>query len=67
MLFSLPDIHCVALILFSIFQLKIMKKLINDPLKVADELLEGLVEAYDGQCVKIGTRSIVKREIPEGK
>ncbi|MEE2967580.1 MAG: dihydroxyacetone kinase subunit DhaK [Verrucomicrobiota bacterium] len=44
-----------------------MKKLINDPLKVADELLEGLVEAYDGDCVKVGTRSIVKTEIPEGK
>ncbi len=44
-----------------------MKKLINDPLKVADELLEGLVEAYDGQCEKVGTRSIVKKEIPDGK
>ena len=30
-------------------------------------LLEGLVEAYDGDCVKVGTRSIVKTEIPEGK
>ncbi|MEM9480322.1 MAG: dihydroxyacetone kinase subunit DhaK [Verrucomicrobiota bacterium] len=44
-----------------------MKKLINDPLKVADELLDGLVEAYDGQCEKVGTRSIVKREIPDNK
>ncbi len=44
-----------------------MKKLINDPLKVADELLEGLVEAYDGQCEKVGVRSIVKKEIPDGK
>ncbi|MEM0896889.1 MAG: dihydroxyacetone kinase subunit DhaK, partial [Verrucomicrobiota bacterium] len=44
-----------------------MKKLINDPLKVADELLEGLVEAYDGQCEKVGIRSIVKKEIPENK
>jgi dihydroxyacetone kinase-like protein len=44
-----------------------MKKLINDPLKVADELLEGLVEAYDGQCLKVGSRSIVKKEIPENK
>lgn len=43
------------------------KKLINDPLKVADELLEGLVEAYDGECVKVGTRSIVRTEIPDGK
>lgn len=44
-----------------------MKKLINDPLKVADELLEGLVEAYDGQCLKVGSRSIVKKEIAENK
>jgi dihydroxyacetone kinase len=44
-----------------------MKKLINDPLKVADELLDGLVEAYDGQCKKVGVRSIVKTEIPANK
>lgn len=44
-----------------------MKKLINDPLKVADELLEGLVEAYDGQCAMVGRRSIVKTDIPDGK
>ncbi|MEO0447327.1 MAG: dihydroxyacetone kinase subunit DhaK [Verrucomicrobiota bacterium] len=44
-----------------------MKKLVNDPLKVADELLEGLVEAYDGECVKVGKRSIVRTQIPEGK
>jgi len=43
------------------------KKLINDPLAVADELLEGLVEAYDGQCVKVGTRSIVLKDIPDNK
>lgn len=44
-----------------------MKKLINDPLKVADELVEGLVEAYNGECRHVGTRSIVKNDIPEGK
>ena len=44
-----------------------MKKLINDPLKVADELLDGLVEAYDGQCKKVGTRSIIKNEIADNK
>jgi dihydroxyacetone kinase len=44
-----------------------LKKLINDPLKVADELLDGLVEAYNGECVRVGTRSIVKAEIPDGK
>ena len=43
------------------------KKLVNDPLKVADELLDGLIEAYDGECVKVGRRSIVKASIPQGK
>ena len=44
-----------------------MKKLINDPLKVADELLEGLVDAYNGECKFVGSRSIVKNDIPDGK
>lgn len=44
-----------------------MKKLINDPLKVADELVEGLVEAYNGECKFVGTRSIVKNDIPDSK
>ncbi|MDF2376221.1 MAG: dihydroxyacetone kinase subunit DhaK [Verrucomicrobiales bacterium] len=44
-----------------------LQKLINDPLKVADELLEGLVEAYNGECKSVGRRSIVKSEIPDGK
>ena len=44
-----------------------IRKLVNDPLKVADELLDGLVEAYDGECIKVGKRSIVKTEIPDGK
>lgn len=44
-----------------------IKKLVNDPLKVADELLEGLVDAYNGECVKVGTRSIVRTDIPDGK
>ncbi len=44
-----------------------MKKLINDPLKVADELLDGLVEAYNGECSRVGKRSIVKNDIPDGK
>lgn len=43
------------------------KKLINDPLNVADELLDGLVDAYDGECVKVGRRSIVKTHIPDNK
>jgi phosphoenolpyruvate---glycerone phosphotransferase subunit DhaK len=44
-----------------------IKKLVNDKLKVADELLDGLVEAYDGQCRRVGRRSIVKTHIPDGK
>jgi dihydroxyacetone kinase len=44
-----------------------MKKLINHPLKVADELVEGLVEAYNGECRFVGSRSIIKNDIPEGK
>lgn len=44
-----------------------MKKLINDPLKVADELVEGLVDAYNGECRYVGTRSIIKTRIPENK
>lgn len=45
----------------------VLKKLINDPLKVADELLEGLVDAYNGECKSVGRRSIVKTDIPDGK
>ena len=44
-----------------------MKKLINDPLKVADELVEGLVDAYNGECQYVGTRSIIRTHIPENK
>jgi dihydroxyacetone kinase-like protein len=39
------------------------KKIINDPLKCADELLEGLVLAYDGRARKVGARSIVMNEL----
>jgi len=44
-----------------------MNKLINNPLNVADELLEGLVQAYNGECKYVGTRSIVKTQIPDNK
>ncbi len=47
--------------------MSVMKKLINDPLKVADELMDGLVEAYNGECRAEGTRSIIKNDIPDGK
>ena len=42
-------------------------KIINHPLHCADELLEGLVEAYDGFARKVGQRSIVMNELAEGK
>lgn len=44
-----------------------MKKLINDPLNVADELVKGLVEAYNGECELVGVRSIVKKNILDNK
>jgi dihydroxyacetone kinase-like protein len=43
------------------------KKLINDPLNVADELVEGLVEAYNGEVALVGTRSLALTAIPDGK
>ena len=43
------------------------KKLINDPLIVADELVEGLVAAYNGDCVLVGQRSLALSNIPDGK
>jgi dihydroxyacetone kinase-like protein len=39
------------------------KKIINDPLKCADELFEGLVLAYDGKAKRVGKRSIVMNEL----
>ncbi len=39
------------------------KKIFNDPLKCADELLDGLVLAYDGKAHKVGTRSIVMNDL----
>ncbi len=39
------------------------KKIINNPLKCADELLDGLVLAYDGKARKVGTRSIVMNDL----
>jgi dihydroxyacetone kinase-like protein len=39
------------------------KKIINDPLKCADELFEGLILAYDGKARKVGQRSIVMNDL----
>lgn len=45
-----------------------VKKVLNDPLKVADELLEGLVLANDGKVAKVpGVNAIVRKDIPAGK
>jgi len=45
-----------------------IKKILNDPLRAADELLEGLVLANDGKVVKLpGVNALVKADIPEGK
>jgi phosphoenolpyruvate---glycerone phosphotransferase subunit DhaK len=39
------------------------KKIINDPLKCADELFEGLVLAYDGKAKRVGKRSLVMNDL----
>lgn len=44
-----------------------IKKIINNPNACAAELLDGLVEAYDGECKKVGRGCIVKTDIPDGK
>jgi len=44
-----------------------IKKIINNPNDCAGELLDGLVEAYDGAAKKVGRGCIVKTDIPEGK
>ncbi len=42
-------------------------KIINDPKNCAAELLEGLVEAYDGEARKVGKGGIVMNGLPDGK
>ena len=44
-----------------------IKKIINNPHDCAAELLDGLVEAYDGECQKAGRGCIVRTNIPDGK
>ncbi len=44
-----------------------IKKIINNPNDCAAELLDGLVEACDGDCVKAGRGCIVRSSIPDGK
>jgi phosphoenolpyruvate---glycerone phosphotransferase subunit DhaK len=47
--------------------MKFNPKLINAPLDAADELIDGLVQAYNGECYKVGRRSIVKSNIASDK
>jgi phosphoenolpyruvate---glycerone phosphotransferase subunit DhaK len=44
-----------------------IKKLVNDPNNCAAELLDGLVEAYDGRARKVGRASIVRNGLKPGK
>ncbi len=44
-----------------------IKKIINDPNACAAELLDGLVEAYDGEAVKAGRGCIVMSRIRDNK
>ncbi len=44
-----------------------MKKIINDPNDVAAELLDGLVDYYNGQARKVSPGVIVMNEIPKNK
>lgn len=43
------------------------KKIINNPNDCAAELLDGLVEAYDGEARKVGRGCIVMNDLPQGK
>lgn len=44
-----------------------IKKIINDPNACAAELLDGLVEAYDGDAIKVGRGCIVMANIRDNK
>jgi dihydroxyacetone kinase-like protein len=47
---------------------KTIKKVLNDPRRVADEMLDGLVLASDGKTVKLpGVNALVRTDIPDGK
>src|SRR5262245_192750 len=43
-----------------------MKKLINDPAAVVEEMVEGLVSVYPGMRRLQGTTVLVRAEIPDG-
>ena len=44
-----------------------IKKIVNNPKDCAAELLDGLVEAYDGRARKVGRGSIVMNNLKPGK
>ncbi len=44
-----------------------MKKVINNPNDCAAELLDGLVEAYDGEARKVGRGCIIMNDLKPGK
>lgn len=44
-----------------------IKKLVNNPNECAAELLDGLVEAYDGEARKVGRGCIVMNDLKPGK
>ena len=44
-----------------------IKKIINDPNSVAADLLDGLVDYYNGSIKLISTGAIVKNNIPDDK
>ena len=44
------------------------KKIINDPKAVVQEMLDGLVFAYDGKVERLGELdALLKKDIPENK
>lgn len=46
---------------------KPIKKILNDPRRAVDEMLDGLVLASDGRTKRLAVDAIVKTDIPDGK
>jgi len=48
--------------------MRAVKKIVNDPRQVVPELLEGLVEAYQGRVIQLpGVSALVKAHLPQAK
>lgn len=43
------------------------KKILNDPNACAAEMLDGLIEAYDGEVSKVGSASLAMNNLADGK